>query len=254
MPVAKKIRLIKFLKKSGYFSNGTEISKALEKKLVKVNGEIVSTGFYFINPNKSTVTVNDEKIELIQEKKYYIVNKPKGYVCQRNPNKKSIYDFIAQLKCKKDIKKTLFCVGRLDKDTSGLLLITNDGDFSNLIMSPENKVNKTYLVTIKGIISDNKIKMLQNGIEITVVAKNEKRTYFAKPINVKVISRKNEMTELYLTINEGKKHQVKKMIAAIESEVIKLHRTSLGPLTLENLKEGEFKEILPEKINTLFQK
>ena len=168
---------------------------------------------------------------------YYMLNKPQGVVSATQDNTcKTVLD-ILDVDCKKD----LFPVGRLDKDTEGLLLITNDGELAHKLLSPKKHVDKTYLVGIARKLSTEDIEKLELGVDI-----GEK--HLTQPAKVEVISD----TEIKLTIHEGKFHQVKRMLKAVDNEVLTLKRVSFGGLKLdETLKTGEYRELTEQEIEIL---
>ena len=169
---------------------------------------------------------------------YYMFHKPAGCVSATKDNQdKTVLDYIN----KEDYKPDLFPVGRLDKDTEGLLLITNDGDLAHRLLSPKKHVPKTYYVKIKAPLSETDIKLLEEGIDI----REEKKTL---PAKVEILKEQ----EILLTISEGKFHQVKRMLLAVENEVLYLKRLSMGSLKLdENLKAGEYRALTGEEIEEL---
>ena len=173
---------------------------------------------------------------LYEKYSYYMLNKPAGYVSATSDKDPTVIDLL-----KSEEKKDLFPIGRLDKDTVGLLLITNDGELSHHLTSPKHHVPKRYFVKTANVISADDIKKLESGI----LLKDDGMT---KPASVESVSD----TEIYLTITEGMYHQVKRMIASLSNKVIYLKRVSIGDLKLdETLKEGEYRRLTEEEIALL---
>lgn len=193
----------------------------------------------FINGKKAVdkkTNVNYDDLILINEtiyhfKKYYyyIINKPENFICS---NIDEQYPSILNILKKTDFQNDLFCVGRLDVDTTGLLLITNDGQFSHQLLSPKKHILKTYEVDIIKKLDNESLFKLENGIQIT----NE---HFTKKAKVSVLSEQ----KILLTISEGKYHQVKLMLLKVGNQVLKLKRIKFGNYNLDDLKLGEYKSV-----------
>ena len=184
---------------------------------------------------KDEVFYNGKRL-LYEKYSYYMLNKPAGYVSATSDKDPTVIDLL-----KNEGKKDLFPIGRLDKDTVGLLLITNDGELSHHLTSPKHHVPKRYFVKTANVISADDIKKLESGI----LLKDDGMT---KPASVESVSD----TEIYLTITEGMYHQVKRMIASLSNKVIYLKRVSIGDLKLdETLKEGEYRRLTEEEIALL---
>lgn len=225
------MRLDKFLTECGIGSR-REVKKILDSNRVKVNGIIVK------NP-QSNIKESIDKVELdsrilgYKEFRYYIMYKRAGYItATEDPKEKTVMELLPEWVIKKDLAP----VGRLDKDTEGLLLFTNDGKLSHSLLSPKKHVDKTYYAKLENIINQEDIKKLESGVDIG--------GYITKPAQAKIISDK----EIELTISEGKFHQVKKMLEAVDNKVIYLKRLSFGNLKLEGMELGEVKEVSIEEI------
>lgn len=229
----KQLRLDKFLSDSG-FGTRSEIKKLIKTKVVFVNDLLVTDSSYQVNLENDTVKVND-KIINYQEYYYFMLNKPSGYVSATVDNfQKTVLDLIDE-----NIKD-LYPVGRLDIDTEGLLIITNDGPLGHDLLSPKKHIEKTYNVVLKDDITSEQVEKLTKGVLID--------NYQTKPSIVKIISDKN----IHLTIYEGKFHQVKKMAQAVGNEVIYLQRLKMGTLELDkNLELGSYRPLSIEEINYL---
>lgn len=226
------MRLDKFLTECGLGSR-SEIKNVLSKGKVKLNGRIEKSPKIQIDLQKDEVLFENEKLEY-KEFRYYIMHKPEGYITAlRDDFCETVMDILPNWVIKKD----LVPVGRLDKDTEGLLLFTNNGKLNHDLLSPKKHVDKTYYVQLEKDINDDEIKKLEEGVVIL-------DDYFTKEAKVEKIS----SHEIYLTISEGKYHQVKEMLKAVENKVIYLKRTKFGKLSLGELEKGEVKEIELEDI------
>lgn len=229
------MRLDKFLCELN-IGTRSQVKAYLKQGLVTVNGSVVKKPEEKVDETSDTITFKGKLLKY-QPFVYYMLNKPKGVVSATQDNTcKTVLDLIES-----DRKKDLFPVGRLDKDTEGLLLITNDGELAHNMLSPKKHVDKTYLVGIAHALKSDDIQALEKGVDIG----EDKLTL---PAKVKVISEK----EILLTIHEGKFHQVKRMLQAVSNEVVALKRVTFGALTLDdNLKTDEYRELTLEEIGEL---
>lgn len=205
---------------------------------VKINGKICSPGDD-VNVGTDTVTVKNKVINLSTNNEYYIMNKPKGYVCTVKDDKgrKTVMDLLPQ-----KIKR-VFPVGRLDYDTEGLLILTNDGDLTYKLTHSKNEVTKTYLVKTEKPISEEDIIKLRNGIYIDGVK--------TKKCNVKLIENTKTGSKLHITISEGRNRQIRKMIEAVNNCVDFLKRIKIGDLTISGLNRGEVRKLNAQEIEYL---
>lgn len=229
------MRLDKFLVASGVCSR-SEAKNYIKKGLITVNGEAVKASDLKVDENTDEICFRGERIGY-QKFSYYLLHKPAGVITATVDEKdKTVMDLLADVN-----KKDLSPVGRLDKDTEGLLLITNDGELSHRLLSPKRHVDKTYLVYTKEPMTEGGAKLLSQGVDI-----GEKE--ITLPAKVVIIDEE----KILLTICEGKFHQVKRMLRAIGNEVTYLKRISFGPLTLEDsLLKGEFRPLTEEEIESL---
>lgn len=227
------IRLNKYIATCGVCSRrGADELIAIGK--VKVNGIVTKEMGTQIDDKKDIVYVNNKKVSLKEEKVYIMLNKPKGYVTTNNEqfSRPSTKDLIKE-------KVRVFPIGRLDMNTEGLLLLTNDGDFANKLMHPSNKVEKTYIITLRKNITDEQIKMLQNGVDIG--------GYITKPAKVKRISK----LEIEIKISEGKNRQIRRMCEAVDAELKNLKRVQVGNLELGDLKLGKYRFLNIDEVNNI---
>ena len=229
------IRLDKILAHSGYGSR-KEVKELIRKGFVMVNGEIITDDDFKVDEINDEITIADSTIKY--EKNIYIMlNKPDGYISATYDNHDPIVlDLIEGYE-----KRNLFPVGRLDKDTVGLLLITNDGDLAHRMLSPKKHVDKTYYLKFEGELTLDKISKFQEGIILD-------DGYLCMPASYNKINNNEGM----LTIKEGKYHQVKRMLEALDCKVTYLKRISFGPITLdENLQEGEYRFLTDEELKLI---
>ncbi len=231
-----------------YLSQMSVGTRSEVKKLIK-SGRVFVNDIPVKKPEQKVdtedeVTVDGEQIEYVQYE-YYMLNKPAGYVSATVDKE---YPTVVSL-IKDSKKEDLFPVGRLDKDTEGLLLITNDGELAHNLLSPRKHVWKTYLVKAEGEVTEEDIKLLEEGIDIG----EEKLTLPAKVSDVKYETETDiSYTWLNLSIQEGKFHQVKRMLAAVGKPVVYLKREAMGSLRLdEGLTLGEYRKLTQEEIEKL---
>jgi len=235
----QKISLKQFLMKSGKFDRVYDCMQSIRSGKVIVNNKIITNPNYFFKPKKALVKFGDEKIKKVP-KLYFVMNKPAGYLSQKSENEKTIYDLLRNLNLPTEQIKSLFAVGRLDKETEGLMIITNDGNLSNILMQPESEITKRYYAVLEKPIDINKIKVLEKGIFI----QTEEGEYKTRKCKIKIVGEK----EVYISIVEGKKRQIRKMFEAIGNKVAYLKRVFIGGLQLGDLKVGEIKQITKEEI------
>ena len=231
-------RLQKYLSECGVASR-RKCEEIILNKKVKVNGKIVNELGYKVN-STDHVTVEDIEVKK-KEKEYYILYKPEKVICsvKDDKNRNTVIDFI-------NTSEKIFPVGRLDYDTSGLLLLTNDGELSNMLTHPSHKIEKKYLAKIDGIISPKDIYMLENGIMLDGVKTKKSKAKIQK------IDKKNNKSFVELTITEGRNHQVKNMFGTLGYKVLKLKRTNYDFLTLKNLSIGQSRKLTIKEVKKLY--
>jgi len=234
----EQIRLQKFLAEAGIASR-RKCEEYIEQGRVKVNNEIAKLGIK-VNPEVDIVMFDDKKIENKEELVYILLNKPIGYVTTAKDqfSRDSVLDLVK-------VKQRIVPVGRLDMYTSGALLLSNDGDFVYKITHPKHEINKTYTVTLKGIVNNDEVEKLKSGVEI--------EDYITKPAKVKILKTDVEkgISRLEITIHEGKNRQVRKMCEAIGKKVQALHRSKIGNLDVKDLKLGMWRYLKEEEISSL---
>ena len=237
MEMAVMMRLDKFLCEMGVGTR-SEVKSFLKKGLVTVNGEIIKKPEIKIDENQDKICYLGQALtyEAVQ---YFLLNKPAGCVTATKDNlSETVMSFLPDNR-----RDDLFPVGRLDKDTEGLLLITNDGQLAHELLSPRKHVDKTYFATIEGEVKEEHKQLFLEGLDIG----DEDLTM---PAKLKIIS-SGEISEIELTIQEGRFHQVKRMFEAIGTKVTYLKRISMGPLTLGNLQPGEVRVLSDQELELL---
>ncbi|WP_335871325.1 pseudouridine synthase [Bacillus sp. 2205SS5-2] len=233
------MRLDKLLANMGYGSR-KEAKKLLKGGVVLVNGSTVKDAKTHIDPESDQVVINGEEVHY-KENVYLMMNKPPGVIsATEDRNDETVIDI---LQFEDSVLKP-FPVGRLDKDTEGLLLITNDGHLSHSLLSPKKHVPKTYYAEIAGVVSEEDIQAFRAGVMLD-------DGYVTKPGELEIITA-DEQSEILLTIMEGKFHQVKRMFEAVGKKVTYLKRISMGPLKLdESLALGEYRELTENELDLL---
>ena len=229
------MRINKYLADSGICSR-RNADKLIEEGRVKFNGKIVRELGLDINTDNDTVMVDDKKVTPVAQFTYLIFNKPKGCITAVSDSRgrKTVMDYI-------DIEdKRLFPVGRLDYDSEGMLIITDDGDLAFRLTHPKNEIFKTYHVKIEGVINDTEIRSLRNGVMID--------GYKTNRCSIRVLNIADNITRLEVKINEGRNHQIKKMFLTVGKTVIFLKRMAVGDLRLGGLSRGKYRYLKDEEI------
>ena len=233
-------RLQKVLANSGIDSRRKCEQYILDGR-VKVNEIVVDQLGTKVDPDKDEIYFDDKKINSNTKKLYILLNKPIGYVTTVKDqfDRDTVMDLIK-------VNERLVPVGRLDMYTSGALILSNDGDFINKITHPRHEVEKKYNVTIIGIVNNDDIKQLKEGVIIDEI-------YKTKPAKVKIlkIDKEKNRSRLQITIHEGKNRQIRKMVEAIDKKVEALHRSQIGFLNVKNLKIGEWRYLTNEEVKRL---
>lgn len=238
LKMSKKIRLDKFLSEMG-IGTRSEVKSYIKKGRVTVDGKVFSKGEEKIDPVENSICFDRSPV-VYHSYVYLMLNKPQGVITATQDKKeKTVLDLIPKA------RKDLFPVGRLDKDTEGLLLITNDGELAHQLLSPKKHVAKTYYAKIDGRAGEEQVKAFLEGVFIEKDLKTQ-------PAQLKVLS-SSAVSEIQLTIYEGKFHQVKRMFETQGMKVLYLKRLSMGSLFLDNrLLPGEYRELTKEEIKELF--
>ncbi|NBI05318.1 pseudouridine synthase [Senegalia massiliensis] len=237
--MSKKERIDKILANLGYGSR-KDIKKNIKSGMVKVNNEVIKNNSIKIDPYKENIKFKNKKINY-RKFIYLMLNKPSGVISATEDNhSKTVIDLID------DEYKAFnpFPVGRLDKDTEGLLILTNDGDLAHKLLSPKKHVDKKYYVKVEGYLDENDKTAFKEGLDI-----GEKNITLPAELDIK---KSNEISECYVIIREGKFHQIKRMFISLGKKVIYLKRISMGNVELDsNLKLGEYRELTSKEIDIL---
>ena len=235
----EKVRIQKIIADSGLCSR-RKAEELIEKGKVKVNGHPCKLGDKAL-PGKDMITVGGELITVDKRRKlYYIMlHKPRGYVTTTSDElgRKCVTELL------ENIPERVYPIGRLDKDSEGLLLFTNDGGFANDMMHPSRHISKTYRVTVRPDITEQQLVQLASGVEI-----DGRKT---AECNVVVLDKQVGRVVLQMTIFEGRNRQIRKMCEAVGLEVARLKRTSIGPVKLGMLKPGTYRELKPDELRAL---
>ena len=229
------IRLNKYLSSCGIASR-RKADELIKDKKVSVNGKIVSELGISINPYSDVISIGNKKI-IPQKHRYIALNKPRLYLTTlvaEEDGKKSIVSLIS------DIKERVFPIGRLDYDTNGLLLLTNDGEFANRIHHPRYKIEKIYLAKVLGFVDNNKLKLISKGTEV------DKK--FIKPDFINLIYANEHYSEVKISFHEGKKHLVKKYLLSFGHKVERLKRVGIGSIKLGKLPSGKWRDLTKNEL------
>ena len=239
----EQVRLQKFLAESGIASR-RKAEELISSGKIAVNGKVVTELGTKVNPDEDKITFNGKIVENKDEKVYVLLNKPIGYVTTAKDqfNRDTVLDLVK-------VKQRLVPCGRLDMYTSGALILTNDGEFVYKITHPKHEITKTYTVTVKGIVQENEVEELKNGVEID----DNGTPYITKQAKVKILKTdiEKDISRLEITIHEGKNRQVRKMCEAIGRKVLALHRSKIGNIGVKDLELGKWRYLKQFEINKL---
>lgn len=239
------MRLDKLLAHTG-FGTRKEVKKIIRDQYVSVNGEIVRKSGKKVDPDKDDVRISGERI-YYEEFVYFMLNKPAGVI---SATEDYVHDTVIDLLEPADSVQEPHPVGRLDKDTEGLLLLTNDGKLTHQLTSPKKEVDKKYYAFVTGLVNEADIKKFKEGI----LLEEDNEDYLTLPANLEVLEIDEEAntSEVHIVIHEGKFHQVKRMFHAVDKEVLYLKRIAMGELQLdENLELGDYRRLTTEELETI---
>ncbi len=216
-----------------------EARKWIAEGRLKVNGRVVHSPEVWVRPGQDTIHLDGSRLKPAR-KIYLLLYKPKGVITSHGDpaGRRTVYDLLG------DVGQWLFPVGRLDQDTSGLLLLTNDTGFADFVTSPESGIPKTYRVKLNGLLPEEALAKLQAGIRM-------KRGDWARPLSVRRLEDRRKYTWLEVVLTEGKNREVRRMVEAVNFKVLKLVRTAIGPLTLAGLEVGAWRKLKPAEIVAL---
>ncbi len=234
------MRLEKYIATSGIASRRS-VKKSIQAGCVTVNGELVLVPGHPINVETDSVEFEGKRVEPLTEHIYLMLNKPAGYVTTRHDERgrPTVMDLVA------DLPDTIYPVGRLDLETEGLLLFTNDGNFAYQLLHPSHEVEKTYIVWVQGVLREDAVQRLRTGVTLP-----SGTTAPAKVKRLRV-SQDGASTKFEMVIHEGKKRQIRLMFKAVGHRVIHLKRVGIGNLRLGNLPSGRYRLLTLEEISAL---
>ena len=232
-------RLQKVIANSGYCSR-RKAEEEITKGHVTVNGQIITELGTKVKVS-DVIEINGTVLKKQDEKEYILFFKPREVVTTTHDDKgrKTVLDYI-------DTDLRIYPIGRLDYDTTGLLLLTNDGELANLLMHPKTEIEKVYVAKIEGILTGKEINKLKNGVVI-----DGRKTSKAK-VKVRKVDKKNQTSIVEITIHEGRNHQVKKMFESLGYEVVKLKREKVAFFDLKGLKPGEYRSLTPKEVKIIY--
>lgn len=231
-------RLQKVIANSGICSR-RKAEELIKNGKVEVNGKVITELGTKVS-DKDEIIVEGKSIQK-EEHVYFLLNKPRGTITSASDDKgrTTVVELI-------DTDKRIYPVGRLDYDTTGAIILTNDGEFANLMMHPSNEIDKVYLAKVEGIATGREVKELENGVTV------DGNILASSRVKVKSINREKEESFVELTIHEGKNHQVKKMLESVGLPVIKLTRERIAFLTVDKLKSGEYRKLSNKEVSQLY--
>ena len=237
----EEVRLQKFLAEAGIASRRKCEELILQGK-VKVNNQIVTELGVKVNPEKDIVKFEDKEVKPTSKMVYILLNKPIGYVTTADDQfgRDTVLDLVK-------VKERIVPVGRLDMYTSGALILTNDGDFVYKVTHPKHEIEKTYTVTVKGIIKNEEVEQLRKGVKID--------DYITKPAKVKILKTDIEknISRLEIVIHEGKNRQVRKMCESVGRKVLALHRSKIGKIGVKDIELGKWRYLKDREIQELLK-
>lgn len=232
-------RLQKYLANSGVASRRKCEDLILQGK-IEVNGKVVTELGTKVNPERDIVKFNGKEVKQVEKMVYILLNKPIGYVTTADDQfgRETVLDLVK-------VKERIVPVGRLDMYTSGALILTNDGDFVYKVTHPKHEIEKTYTVTVKGIIQNSEVEQLRKGVKID--------DYITKPAKVKILKTdiEKDISRLEITIHEGKNRQVRKMCEAVNRKVLALHRSKIGGIGVKDIELGKWRYLRENEIQKL---
>ncbi len=231
------MRLNKYIAQSGLTSR-RKADELIANGNVKVNGVVVKEMGVEVAPD-DTVEVNGSRVSVENKLVYYMLNKPVGYVTTLSDERDRpiVTDLLG------DVNERVFPVGRLDYNTSGLLIMTNDGDLANKLAHPRHQIYKTYRAEVAGALSDERLAKLRKGVDIG--------GFVTSPARVKVIKQARGYTLVEIQIHEGKNRQVRKMFRAVGNRVVSLQRVAVGEIYIGRLMEGHYRKLTPDEVKYL---
>jgi 23S rRNA pseudouridine2605 synthase len=242
-----EVRVNKFLANLG-FSSRRNISQFLKEHILLVNGKRISKPGVRVDPEKDQVLLDGQELEVKKEYIYIILYKPKGVISsvKDEHGRKTVVDLVKS-------SERIYPVGRLDQDTTGLILLTNDGELTQKLTHPSSHVPKTYMATLTGAVPKRKLEVLRSGVNLKDGKTQPAEVEVLEPPSAKAMGGKEnpKRSVLKITIYEGRNHQIKRMLAVLKLNLISLKRVGIGNIELGDLKIGEFRELSEEEVDDL---
>ncbi|HUV37426.1 MAG TPA: pseudouridine synthase [Patescibacteria group bacterium] len=241
--MSSKVRINRYLAQAG-FGSRRKCEELIRRGAVSINGNQVETLSATVDPDRDVVSVHGEPVAGFEKPVILVLNKPAGVISAVTDsfNRKTVIEIARE----KGYRERIFPVGRLDFDTTGILLLTNDGEMANRLTHPRYKIDKTYLVTVEGDVPERTAVCIAGGIR--------REDFTTQPCRVEIVKRAKNSTDLVVTLKEGKKRQVKKMFDLFGHRVVRLHRSAIGGMTFGDLAEGDVRPLRPgeeRKLRTL---
>ena len=230
--------LASFLAKSGVASR-RRCEQLIRQGDIYLNGTVIRKAATVVDPSEDQITYKGKLLRILPAR-YYLLHKPPGYHCTTNDRHadKIIYDLIPT-----PDGVRLFSIGRLDKNSEGLLLITNDGEFANLIAHPRYNIVKTYIVEVSGHVNSKDLHILSNGIYDD--------GELLKPLSIRIVKKSKTKSKLEIKLNDGRKREIRRMCAFLNYKVIRILRTAIGPIKLGGFKPGFYRELTKSEVKKL---
>ena len=235
------MRINKYIAEAGIASR-RKADELIRQGKVKINGAVLTQPGYDVQDGDEVVVCGQPVRHAEQNKVYYMLNKPAGFITSVHDDKgrPTVMDLM------QEVEERIYPVGRLDFQTSGLLFLTNDGDFAYHLTHPKHEVGKTYVLRAEGSLSHRQLQLLRNGVNIG--------GFKTSPAHVRVLKCNKHSTVLEMTIHEGKNRQIRRMLEAVGSHVLELERIAYGNIVLGHLKPGRFRRLSPSEVAYLMQK
>lgn len=234
------MRINKYIATCGIASRRKAEELILESR-VKVNSVVINELGFNVDEENDIVEIDDQRIGLVEKMVYIVLNKPEGYITTVKDQfeRPSVIDLV------KDIKERVYPIGRLDYETSGLLILTNDGDLTYKLTHPKHEVHKTYMAIVKGIPTENELQQFREGLDI--------EDYTTAPAQIRIVKSVSEKNYSIceIKIHEGRNRQVRKMCRAINHPVLRLRRVAMGKITLQKTEVGEYRHLDEEEVKYL---
>jgi pseudouridine synthase len=236
--VSRRLKTLERVFSKAGMASRTDARSWIGSGRVRVNGKVVLNPDHWVDFDRDQVTLDGKPLPQLQ-RSYILLYKPKGYLTtRRDPaGRPTVYDLLA------DVDAWLLPVGRLDLDSSGLLLLTNDTDFAERVTNPDHKISKTYQVKAATVLSDEQLAQLRRGVQLADGP--------TRPAEVTRLRDRGARTHLEITITEGRNRQVRRMLEAVDSKVLKLVRIAIGPIRIGDLPIGQWRELTKEEVRAL---